>query len=177
MSEREREMRISASGPSFSTGMETSRCSFSVVGPPRIPNSPLYSSLKPKGPTPFSTIRIQSSNRPGFDSGESDSKAVLDAFFLGKALAEALSERVESTVGEFLSMFGQWQAEQQKQARDLQDEVFERAKKAREKAAREAMEEQGIIPKSTGTLADPTTPVVSPPSSDPNNKDDSIENV
>lgn len=44
----------------------------------------------------------------------------MDAFFLGKAFGEALNERVESTVGEFLSVIGQWQAEQQKQVLDFQ---------------------------------------------------------
>nr|GLL17092.1 hypothetical protein DM860_012361 [Ipomoea trifida] len=38
----------------------------------------------------------------------------MDAFFLGKAIGEAISERVESTVGEFLSNIGRLQAEQQK---------------------------------------------------------------
>lgn len=53
-------------------------------------------------------------------SGNMDSKAVLDAFFLGKAFAEAITERIESTVGEFVSALGRLQAEQQKQLRDLQ---------------------------------------------------------
>lgn len=52
--------------------------------------------------------------------GDGDSKSVLDAFFLGKALAEALNERIESTVGEFLSAIGRLQAEQQKQVQDFQ---------------------------------------------------------
>lgn len=52
--------------------------------------------------------------------GDNDSKVVLDAFFLGKAFAEAVNERIGSTVGEILSMVGQWQAEQQKQVQDFQ---------------------------------------------------------
>lgn len=44
----------------------------------------------------------------------------MDAFFLGKALGEALSERVESTIGELLSTVGRLQAEQQKQVQDFQ---------------------------------------------------------
>lgn len=51
---------------------------------------------------------------------KNDSRIVLDAFFLGKAFAEALNERIESTVGEILSVVGQWQAEQQKQVQDFQ---------------------------------------------------------
>ena len=51
---------------------------------------------------------------------DNESKAVLDAFFLGKAFAEALTERVESVVGEVFSVVGQWQAEQQKQVQEFQ---------------------------------------------------------
>ncbi|KAI6694470.1 hypothetical protein NL676_022180 [Syzygium grande] len=90
------------------------------------------SSTGPRGPSP----------------GGNDSRTVLDAFFLGKALAEALNERIESTVGEFLSTIGRLQAEQQKQVQEFQEDVFERAKRAKEKAAREAMEAQGLIPAS-----------------------------
>lgn len=68
---------------------------------------------------------------------------------MGKALAEAVNEQIESTVGELLSRLGQWQAEQQKQAQNLQEEVFERAKKAKEKAALETMKSEGVIMKST----------------------------
>lgn len=105
-------------------------------------------------------MQCSSSNgTPGPGSGENDSKVVLDAFFLGKAFAEALNERIGSTVGEILSVVGQWQAEQQKQVQDFQEEVLERAKKAKEKAALEAMEDQGLISKSLSTPPEPTTPV------------------
>lgn len=53
-------------------------------------------------------------------AGENESKTILDAFFLGKAVAEALNERVESAVGEFLSTIGRLQAEQQKQVQEFQ---------------------------------------------------------
>ncbi|XP_028773101.1 uncharacterized protein At4g13200, chloroplastic [Neltuma alba] len=95
-------------------------------------------------------VRCNSSIWPGGPgSGDSDSRSILDAFFLGKALAEAVNERIESTVGEFLSTVGRAQAEQRKQVQDFQDEVLERAKKAKEKAAREAMESQGLISESS----------------------------
>ncbi|XP_022758633.1 uncharacterized protein At4g13200, chloroplastic-like [Durio zibethinus] len=105
-----------------------------------------------------SSIISRSNTRPGASrSGDNESRNVLDAFFLGKALAEALTERIESTIGEFLSAVGRLQAEQQKQVVDFQEEVFERAKRAKEKAAREAMEEQGLIPKSTAVSATSVT--------------------
>ena len=53
-------------------------------------------------------------------TGENESKEVLDAFFLGKAFAEALNECIESTVGEFLSTVGRLQDEQQKQVQEFQ---------------------------------------------------------
>jgi len=92
---------------------------------------------------------------PGF--GEGDSRSVLDAFFLGKALAEALNERIESSVGEFLSTIGRLQAEQQKQVEDFQADVLERAKRAKEKAAREAAEAQGLVSKSAKENITPVT--------------------
>ncbi|XP_071689609.1 uncharacterized protein [Rutidosis leptorrhynchoides] len=96
-------------------------------------------------------FRCNSSSSPGDPAPENESKQVLDAFFLGKAFAEALNERIESTVGEFLSTVGRLQAEQQKQVLEFQDEVLERAKKAKEKAAREALEAQGRVPNYAAT--------------------------
>uniref|UniRef100_A0A7C8YV78 Uncharacterized protein n=1 Tax=Opuntia streptacantha TaxID=393608 RepID=A0A7C8YV78_OPUST len=92
--------------------------------------------------------RNSSPGSPG--SGETDNRTVLDAFFLGKALGEALTERIESAVGEVLSTVGRFQAEQQKQIQEFQEDVLERAKRAKEKAAREALQEQGrLIPPSS----------------------------
>ncbi|KAL4361977.1 hypothetical protein GQ457_04G022180 [Hibiscus cannabinus] len=51
---------------------------------------------------------------------DNESRNVLDAFFLGKVVAKALNERIESTIGEFLSVVGRLQAEQQKQLQDFQ---------------------------------------------------------
>ncbi|KAM1791647.1 hypothetical protein ACFX12_035590 [Malus domestica] len=92
---------------------------------------------------------------PGF--GEGDSRSVLDAFFLGKALAEAINDRIESGVGEFLSTIGRLQAEQQKLVEEFQEDVLERAKKAKEKAAREAVEAQGIVTSTTESITPVTT--------------------
>ncbi|XP_052170765.1 uncharacterized protein At4g13200, chloroplastic [Diospyros lotus] len=131
-----------------SSAAETSRClgprqSSAVVGHhQRFCSSHLklapvrFAGVLPK----VNRLRCSSSTGPGGPGpGESDSRSVLDAFFLGKALGEALSERVESTVGEILGALGRLQAEQQKQVQDFQEEVLERAKRAKQKAAREAM--------------------------------------
>lgn len=110
-------------------------------------------------PSRISFLRCNSSTNPGGSpgSGDNDSKIILDAFFLGKALAESVNERVESAVGEFLSAIGRLQAEQQKQFQDFQEEVLEKAKNSKERAAREAMEAQGIIRKSSSTRIQPVT--------------------
>lgn len=52
--------------------------------------------------------------------GENENRNVLDAFFLGKALAEVINERIESTVGEVLGNIGRFQAEQQRQVQEIQ---------------------------------------------------------
>ncbi|EES11110.1 hypothetical protein BDA96_06G160600 [Sorghum bicolor] len=102
--------------------------------------------------------------RPEPKPDDNESKAVLDAFFLGKAFAEALTERVESVVGEVFSVVGQWQAEQQKQVQEFQEEVVQRAQKAKERAATEVSDDKG-----TKSLREPsativtTTPMSSPP--------------
>lgn len=59
------------------------------------------------------------------NAGDPESKQLLDAFFLGKALAETVSERIGSLVGELLSEVGQRQAEQQRQIREFQVTWFQ----------------------------------------------------
>ncbi|XP_019463419.1 PREDICTED: uncharacterized protein At4g13200, chloroplastic isoform X2 [Lupinus angustifolius] len=128
-------------------------------------------------------VRCNSSIKPnGPSSGDDDSssRSVLDAFFLGKAVAEAVNERIESTVGEILSAVGRLQAEQQKQVQGFQEDVFERAKKAKENAAREAKEAQELISKSaprpSNSSSDSVTSVQSTDASEtysePANKED-----
>ncbi|XP_057474530.1 uncharacterized protein At4g13200, chloroplastic [Actinidia eriantha] len=168
---------LSASPPSSTTYSRipstTQNCPFSKpswvssVAIPRLSREHhhhLSSSDSKVKPTRLIRFRCNSSTGPGSSgSDDGDSRSVLDAFFLGKALAEALNERIESTVGEFLSTIGRLQAEQQKQVQDFQEEVLERAKRAKEKAAREAMEAQGPVSKpstldvSTAINGDATT--------------------
>lgn len=96
------------------------------------------------GPRNLPSVNLRCSGTG--DSGENESRTILDAFFLGKAVAEAVNERVESAVGEFLSAVGRLQAEQQKQVQEFQEDVLERARRAKEQAARDAMEGRGLIP-------------------------------
>ncbi|XP_066349112.1 uncharacterized protein At4g13200, chloroplastic-like [Miscanthus floridulus] len=93
--------------------------------------------------------------RPEPKPDDNESKAVLDAFFLGKAFAEALTERVEWVVGEVFSVVGQWQAEQQKQVLEFQEEVVQRAQKAKERAATEVSDDKG-----TKSLREPSATIV-----------------
>ncbi|KAK6164261.1 hypothetical protein DH2020_001125 [Rehmannia glutinosa] len=147
-------------------GVTASQQSYSFCAPPRTPSAIHLprSSVNPRAsrdhPLSPSNLKLFSSglqkpprisfrcNSAG-DSGENESKTILDAFFLGKAVAEALNERIESAVGEFLSTVGRLQAEQQKQVQEFQEEVLEKARRAKEQAAREAMEAKGLISKST----------------------------
>ncbi|KAL6903686.1 hypothetical protein ACP4OV_004499 [Aristida adscensionis] len=129
-------------------------------------SSPAAAALSPLGRLPRFAARSSGGGgggtRPEPKRGDDESKAVLDAFFLGKAFAEALTERVESVVGELFSVVGQWQAEQQKQVQEFQEEVVQRAQKSKERAAMEVIDDKG--PK---TLKEPSTSVVTPAPTSP----------
>ncbi|PUZ47983.1 hypothetical protein GQ55_7G209400 [Panicum hallii var. hallii] len=142
------------------------------MAPPATSLSPVccvpFPSSSPRRASPSSTRRLPrfaarssggggGGSRPEPKPGDNESKAVLDAFFLGKAFAEALTERVESVVGEVFSVVGQWQAEQQKQVQEFQEEVVQRAQKAKERAATEVTDDKG--PK---TLREPSATIVTP---------------
>ncbi|XP_073000714.1 uncharacterized protein [Typha latifolia] len=154
-----------------SPAVKTSRCpsTFLLSSPSPSPRTLTASDLKPRSLGRCSRRNgVQCSSgsaTPG--PGENESKAVLDAFFLGKALAEALNERIESTVGEILSMVGQWQAEQQKQVQDFEEEVIQRAKKAKERAALEVVDVRDVFSTSLKGSSSTTTTTISTPSPGP----------
>jgi len=141
------------------------------MAPPAASLSPVccvpFPASAPRRASPSSTRRLPrlaarsggggGGSRPEPKPGDNESKAVLDAFFLGKAFAEALTERVESVVGEVFSVVGQWQAEQQKQVQEFQEEVVQRAQKAKERAATEVPDDKG--PK---TLREPSATIETP---------------
>ena len=72
---------------------------------------------------------------------------LVHAFFVGRAIAEALGEQLENTVTSALSDLGKFDAEQRERLRQFTAEVLERANRA------EAMSNQGrtsaIVPTSS----------------------------
>lgn len=61
------------------------------------------------------------------------SKSVLDAFFLGRALAETLSEKTEQAMTEVLSQVGKFDAEQRENFREFTETVMAKAQQAQAK--------------------------------------------
>jgi hypothetical protein len=57
------------------------------------------------------------------------SKSPLDAFFIGRATAEAVIDRLENTVSDALSALGKFDAEQREQIRIFVETVMEKADK------------------------------------------------
>jgi vacuolar-type H+-ATPase subunit H len=55
------------------------------------------------------------------------SKSPLDAFFIGRATAEAVIDRIEETVTDALSALGKFDAEQREQIRTLVETILEKA--------------------------------------------------
>jgi NCAIR mutase (PurE)-related protein len=62
------------------------------------------------------------------------SNSLVHAFFLGRAIAEAVSEQVESNVTNALSELGKFDAEQRERLRLFTEEVMARAQRAEEMA-------------------------------------------
>ena len=60
------------------------------------------------------------------------SKSQLDAFFIGRATAEAVINRIEETVTDALSALGKFDAEQREQVRKFVDTVLEKAEVQKE---------------------------------------------
>ncbi|MEA5571716.1 DUF6825 family protein [Calothrix sp. UHCC 0171] len=58
----------------------------------------------------------------------------VQAFFVGRAVAEVLSDRLEHAVTDVLSELGKFDAEAREQMRQFTDEVIERANRASEAA-------------------------------------------
>jgi hypothetical protein len=63
------------------------------------------------------------------------SSPVLHAFFVGRALAEAVNERAEQLLTDSLSWLGKFDAEQREYLRQFTEEVMARAQQAEAKAA------------------------------------------
>lgn len=62
------------------------------------------------------------------------SDPILQAFFVGRAAAEVLTEKLEFALTDALSELGKWDAETREQLRQFTDEVLERANRAAEAA-------------------------------------------
>ncbi|MEB3232470.1 MAG: hypothetical protein VKJ64_15785 [Leptolyngbyaceae bacterium] len=65
------------------------------------------------------------------------SDPLVRAFFIGRAVAETLSEQVESVVTNTLSEIGKFDAEQRENMRQFANEVMERANREEEVAMRD----------------------------------------
>ncbi len=63
------------------------------------------------------------------------SSPLVHAFFIGRALAEAISEQVENLATNALSELGKFDAEQRERLRQFTEEVMERARRAEDAAA------------------------------------------
>ncbi|KAB8335096.1 hypothetical protein SD80_001670 [Scytonema tolypothrichoides VB-61278] len=62
------------------------------------------------------------------------SNPLLQAFFVGRAAAEILTERLEFAITDALSELGKWDAQTREELRHFTDEVIERANRAADAA-------------------------------------------
>mmetsp|Transcript_27658 Transcript_27658/g.69307 ORF Transcript_27658/g.69307 Transcript_27658/m.69307 type:complete len:136 (-) Transcript_27658:955-1362(-) len=68
---------------------------------------------------------------------DAESREVLDAFFIGKALAETLLERAGGVLADTLSEVARFDAERREQIRDFQDDVMGKAREEMYRAKRD----------------------------------------
>jgi uncharacterized protein YceH (UPF0502 family) len=71
------------------------------------------------------------------------SSPLVQAFFLGKAVAETLREQLDHSLTDFLSEVGKFDAEQRDRLRQFTSQVYERARQA------EAAAKQDRVPTNT----------------------------
>jgi predicted nucleic acid-binding Zn-ribbon protein len=76
---------------------------------------------------------------------------LVHAFFLGRALAEALGEQLESAVTSSLSDLGKFDAEQRERLRQFTEMVMERARQSEE----QAMQNRPVAAESGGSSGNP----------------------
>ncbi|KAL4458677.1 hypothetical protein ABPG75_013542 [Micractinium tetrahymenae] len=73
--------------------------------------------------------RAASSSRDAAASAQQESRGMLEAFFIGRALAEVVNERLGAALGDALADFGKWDAETRQAMRELREEVLSRAQR------------------------------------------------
>ncbi|KAJ7950396.1 chromatin modification-related protein EAF1 A-like [Quillaja saponaria] len=150
---------VSSTAPPFSASFSSplskshnyfSNFSSNLVIPQTLCSSdPKLKGVKCTGRWNSGNIRVlcSSSVSPGGPgSGNNDSRSVLDAFFLGKAIAEAVNERIESTVGEVLSAVGRLQAEQQSKYKTSRRRYWKELKEPRRKQHVKPWRQKVLLP-------------------------------
>eukprot|EP00976_Prorocentrum_cordatum_P112311 1195511-Prorocentrum_minimum.AAC.2 len=84
------------------------------------------------------TLAVRASAEDENDKGEN--RAVLDAFFVGRAFAEVINEKLGTAVGELLSEVAKRDAERRREVRDFQEEVRKRARDQQQRAVSSTVE-------------------------------------
>jgi len=79
---------------------------------------------------------VRAGDERGETTAQAESREVLDAFFVGKSLAETLLERAGGAVADALSEVSRFDAENREQIRAFQDEVIGKAREESQRAKR-----------------------------------------
>mmetsp|Transcript_177 Transcript_177/g.454 ORF Transcript_177/g.454 Transcript_177/m.454 type:complete len:193 (-) Transcript_177:328-906(-) len=104
------------------------------------------------------TVQVRASTNDDKDKGEN--RAVLDAFFVGRALAEVVNEKLGTAVGELLSEVAKRDSERRREMRDFQEEVRKRARDQQQRAVSSTVESPSTAsaPEESTKSEEPTTP-------------------
>ena len=92
----------------------------------RAPNAPRVA--RGRLPQTRWAVRVRAGDELGETTTQTESREVLDAFFVGKSLAETLLERAGAAFTDALSELSRFDAENREQIRAFQDEVIGKAR-------------------------------------------------
>ncbi|DBA73971.1 TPA: hypothetical protein ACH3X1_010800 [Trebouxia sp. C0004] len=130
-------------------------------------NTPL--AIRPSVSTCFtcrSKVRHQRQStvvRARFDTNKGSDRSVLEAFFLGRAFAETVNDRLGAALGDLLSEIAKADAERRQAWKEFESEVQDRAKAALRKSTQASFPKQRQLPENATlprtTTTAPTGPV------------------
>ncbi|DBA83119.1 TPA: hypothetical protein ACH3X2_006644 [Trebouxia sp. C0005] len=129
-------------------------------------NTPL--AIRPSVSTAFacrSKVRHQRQStvvRARFDSNKGSDRSVLEAFFLGRAFAETVNDRLGAALGDLLSEIAKADAERRQAWKEFESEVQDRAKAAFLKSTQSSLSRQKQLPENASLPRTTTNAPIGP---------------
>ncbi|DBB07309.1 TPA: hypothetical protein ACH3X3_008809 [Trebouxia sp. C0006] len=100
--------------------------------------------------------------RARFDTNKGSDRSVLEAFFIGRAFAETVNDRLGAALGDFLSEIAKADAERRQVWKEFESEVQDRAKAALFKSTQSRLPRQKQLPENASLPRTTTNAPIGP---------------